>query len=191
MIFAQASFWLEPAASTSAQRHDTVFYTVLWVTVFFFALVVALMLLFIVLYRRRKGEPPRTGPHPQHAAGGRLDRHSAGHGDRAVRDGVARLRRFRHAAGRRRRWSTWKPGSGRSPSPTQRRRRRQAVPGGRSAGHLAASLARRAARALHPGLPRAAQRRAGPHRPRCGSARCGWAPTTSFARSIAATATRG
>jgi cytochrome c oxidase subunit 2 len=62
LIFAQASFWLEPAASTSAQRHDTVFYTVLWSTVFFFSLVVALMLLFIVLYRRRKGEAPRSGP---------------------------------------------------------------------------------------------------------------------------------
>jgi cytochrome c oxidase subunit II len=61
-IFAQASFWLEPAASTSAQRHDTVFYTVLWVTGFFFALVVALMLLFIALYRRRKGEAQRIGP---------------------------------------------------------------------------------------------------------------------------------
>jgi cytochrome c oxidase subunit 2 len=61
-IFAQASFWLEPAASTSAQQHDTVFYTVLWVTAVFFALVVGLMLLFIALYRRRKGEPQRTGP---------------------------------------------------------------------------------------------------------------------------------
>ncbi len=61
-IFAQASFWLEPAASTSAQEHDTIFYTVLYVTAFFFVVVVALMLSFIVLYRRRKGPLPAPGP---------------------------------------------------------------------------------------------------------------------------------
>ena len=31
-LVAQASFWLEPPASTSAQEHDVVFYTVLWTT---------------------------------------------------------------------------------------------------------------------------------------------------------------
>ena len=61
-ILAQASFWLEPAASTSAQEHDRVFYTVLYVTSFFFALVVGLMLTFIVLYRRRKGGAGEPGP---------------------------------------------------------------------------------------------------------------------------------
>ena len=61
-IFAQASFWLEPAASTSAQAHDRVFYTVLYVTSFFFVLVVGLMLTFIVLYRRRKGVVQEPGP---------------------------------------------------------------------------------------------------------------------------------
>ena len=40
---------------------------------------------------------------------------------------------------------------------------RAAVSGGRPAGASAAPLGRRAARALHPGLPRAAERRAGPH----------------------------
>jgi cytochrome c oxidase subunit II len=54
-IFAQSTFWLEPAASTSATRHDFVFYIILYVTAFFFFLVVTLMLAFIVLYRRRKG----------------------------------------------------------------------------------------------------------------------------------------
>ena len=61
-IFAQASFWLEPAASTSAQEHDRVFYTVLYVTSFFFLLVVGLMLAFIVLYRRRRGVAGEGGP---------------------------------------------------------------------------------------------------------------------------------
>ena len=61
-IFAQASFWLEPAASTSAQEHDRVFYTVLYVTSFFFLLVVGLMLTFIVLYRRRRGVVGEAGP---------------------------------------------------------------------------------------------------------------------------------
>ena len=56
------SFWLEPAASTSARQHDVVFYTVLYVTAFFFALVVGLMLTFIVLYRRRKGAAQQPGP---------------------------------------------------------------------------------------------------------------------------------
>ncbi len=40
-ILAQASFWLEPPASTSAAKHDVVFYTLLYVTGFFFFLVVA------------------------------------------------------------------------------------------------------------------------------------------------------
>ena len=66
-FLAQASFWLEPAASTSAQEHDRVFYTVLYVTSFFFALVVGLMLTFIVLYRRRKGVAAGAGPDAQHA----------------------------------------------------------------------------------------------------------------------------
>jgi cytochrome c oxidase subunit II len=61
-ILAQASFWLEPAASTSAQEHDRVFYTVLYVTSVFFALVVGLMLTFIILYRRRKGIAQEAGP---------------------------------------------------------------------------------------------------------------------------------
>jgi cytochrome c oxidase subunit 2 len=54
--------WLGPAASTSAQRHDAVFYTVLYVTGFFFFLVMALMLTFVVLYRRRKGQHPENAP---------------------------------------------------------------------------------------------------------------------------------
>ena len=61
-LLAQATFWLEPAASTSAQEHDVVFYTVLYVTGFFFALVVTLMLVFIVLYRRRLGATDGQGP---------------------------------------------------------------------------------------------------------------------------------
>ena len=61
-LLAEGTFWLEPAASTSAREHDLVFYTVLYVTGFFFALVVTLMLAFIVLYRRRKGVPDRHGP---------------------------------------------------------------------------------------------------------------------------------
>ncbi len=61
-LLAQASFWLEPAASTSAQEHDRVFYFVLYVTGFFFALVVALMLTFVILYRRRKGGERTSGP---------------------------------------------------------------------------------------------------------------------------------
>lgn len=54
-LLAKSGFWLGPAASTSAQEHDRVFYTVLYVTGFFFFTVVALMLLFVVRYRRRKG----------------------------------------------------------------------------------------------------------------------------------------
>jgi cytochrome c oxidase subunit II len=61
-LFADSSFWLGPAASTSAQRHDSVFYTVLYVTGFFFCLVVGLMLLFIVLYRRRREQAPANVP---------------------------------------------------------------------------------------------------------------------------------
>jgi cytochrome c oxidase subunit II len=62
MILAQTSFWLEPAASTSAREHDPVFYTLLYVTGFFFVLVVSLMLTFIVIYRRRKGTAPTDAP---------------------------------------------------------------------------------------------------------------------------------
>ncbi|MGA2031380.1 MAG: cytochrome c oxidase subunit II [Thermoguttaceae bacterium] len=61
-LLAEKSFWLEPAASTSARQHDTVFYTLLYVTGFFFCLVVALMLTFIVLYRRRKSQPQLSFP---------------------------------------------------------------------------------------------------------------------------------
>ena len=60
-LLAKGTFWLGPSASTSAQRHDLVFYTVLYVTGFFFCLVVGLMLLFIVLYRRC-GAVPDEGP---------------------------------------------------------------------------------------------------------------------------------
>jgi cytochrome c oxidase subunit 2 len=61
-ILAEGSFWLEPAASTSAEQHDAVFYAVLYVTAFFFLLVLGLMLAFVVLYRRRKGQPPAEHP---------------------------------------------------------------------------------------------------------------------------------
>jgi cytochrome c oxidase subunit II len=57
-IFAQASFWLEPAASEYAHKHDAVFNTLVWVTGFFFLLVVGLMLTFIVRYRRRTSAVP-------------------------------------------------------------------------------------------------------------------------------------
>jgi cytochrome c oxidase subunit II len=61
-LFADGTVWLEPAASTSAHRHDAVFHTVLYVTGFFFILVMLLMLTFIVLYRRRKGQHPENAP---------------------------------------------------------------------------------------------------------------------------------
>jgi cytochrome c oxidase subunit 2 len=61
-LLAQRSFWLEPAASTSAQQHDVVFYAVLYTAAFFFVLVVVLMLSFIVLYRRRRPGEERGGP---------------------------------------------------------------------------------------------------------------------------------
>ncbi len=61
-ILGQGSFWLEPAASTSAAAHDFVFDALLYITAFFFLLVLTLMLSFIVLYRRRKGSPPAGGP---------------------------------------------------------------------------------------------------------------------------------
>ncbi|MGD0900071.1 MAG: cytochrome c oxidase subunit II [Thermoguttaceae bacterium] len=61
-LLAQSTFWLEPAASTSAQRHDVVFYTVLYTATFFFLVVVGLMLLFILMYRRRKEGEDRHGP---------------------------------------------------------------------------------------------------------------------------------
>jgi cytochrome c oxidase subunit 2 len=54
--------WLEPPASTSAQNHDFVFFTLLYVMAFFFILVVAIMLAFVLLYRRRKGRLPDGGP---------------------------------------------------------------------------------------------------------------------------------
>ena len=56
-LLADATFWFEPAASASAQRHDVVFYTLLCVSGFFFALVIAIMLLMVVVYRRRRGVP--------------------------------------------------------------------------------------------------------------------------------------
>jgi cytochrome c oxidase subunit II len=62
ILFADGTFWLEPAASTSAQRHDAVFHTVLYVTTFFFVLVICLMVTFIVLYRRRKNSAPENAP---------------------------------------------------------------------------------------------------------------------------------
>lgn len=61
-VLAQSTFWLESAASTSAEKHDTVFYTVLYVTGFFFLVVLALMVSFVVIYRRRRGEPGGEGP---------------------------------------------------------------------------------------------------------------------------------
>ena len=61
-LLAQATFLLEPAASTSARRHDTVFYSILYVSAFFFFLVLVLMLSFIVLYRRRKGVTQDVAP---------------------------------------------------------------------------------------------------------------------------------
>jgi cytochrome c oxidase subunit 2 len=61
-VFAQAGFWLEPAASTSARQHDAVFYTLLYVATFFFLLVVTLMLVLVVRYRRRKGAAWSPGP---------------------------------------------------------------------------------------------------------------------------------
>jgi cytochrome c oxidase subunit II len=61
-LLAQASFWLEPAASTSAEAHDPIFYTVLYVSAAFFAIVVALMLTFIVVFRRRPGVAMADGP---------------------------------------------------------------------------------------------------------------------------------
>ena len=60
-ILAQGTFWLEPAASTSATEHDFVFHALLYITGFFFLLVLALMLSFIVLYRRRKGRTQAPG----------------------------------------------------------------------------------------------------------------------------------
>jgi cytochrome c oxidase subunit 2 len=61
-LLAQATFWLEPAASTSAERHDVVFYTVLWTTACFFFVVVGLMLLFVLVYRQRKAGEEGGGP---------------------------------------------------------------------------------------------------------------------------------
>jgi cytochrome c oxidase subunit II len=61
-LLAQNSFWLEPPASTSAQNHDLVFYTLLYVMAFFFFLVVTIMLAFVVLYRRRKGQSSDDAP---------------------------------------------------------------------------------------------------------------------------------
>ncbi len=54
-LLAQAgkSFWLPPSASNTAETHDSVFYFILYVTLFFFLLVVALEIYFIIRYRRR------------------------------------------------------------------------------------------------------------------------------------------
>ena len=171
-IFAQASFWLEPAASTSAQQHDRVFYTVLYVTGFFFVLVVALMLLFIVLYRRRKGALPEPGPTHNtpleivwtgiplvvvivlFVMGLRafLD-FDTPPSDAEVIDVEARQWAF-----------TFTYPNGATSEQLYLR--------DRPAGDPPASFGRRAARALHPRLSRPAQRRAGPNRRRCGSSRC-------------------
>ena len=63
-LWGDGTFWLEPAASTSAEKHDVVFRAVSYTTGFFFFLVVALMLLFIVRYRRqKKGAVPRGPTH--------------------------------------------------------------------------------------------------------------------------------
>jgi cytochrome c oxidase subunit 2 len=61
-LLADGSLWLEPAASTSAARHDAVFHTLLYVTGFFFVLVIVLMLTFVMLYRRRNGALPQGAP---------------------------------------------------------------------------------------------------------------------------------
>jgi len=61
-LFADSGVWLGPPASTSAEQHDVVFYTVLYISAFFFFLVVTLMLVFIVVYRRRKPGEDRGGP---------------------------------------------------------------------------------------------------------------------------------
>ena len=96
-----ASFWLEPAASTSAQRaRHRVLHGVVRHQPSSSLLVVALMLLFIVLYRRRKGAAAGSGPTHNTPLEIVLDRRSAGGGDRALRDRAAGVRRFRHAAAR-------------------------------------------------------------------------------------------
>jgi cytochrome c oxidase subunit II len=64
LLLAIESLGAVTAASTSAQRHDTVFHTLLWVTSFFFILVLVLMLSFIVLYRRRRGAIVSTAEAP-------------------------------------------------------------------------------------------------------------------------------
>lgn len=59
-----ATFWMPPSASTTAGDVDSLFYFLLWVSVFFFALIVGLSILFITKWRRRKGDTGRldTGP---------------------------------------------------------------------------------------------------------------------------------
>jgi len=57
-----STFWLPVSGSTGAEKHDAVFYPILYVTTFFFLVVVGLMLTFIVKYRRRKGVAHGTGP---------------------------------------------------------------------------------------------------------------------------------
>ncbi len=163
-IFAQASFWLEPAAFDfrPGARPDLLHGAL------------RRGLLFrggrdadALVHRRL---PPPQGPaagagaHPQHAAGNRLDRHSVGGGDRAVRDGAAGVPGVRHAPLRRRGHRRGSPAVGLLLHLCQRRQQRKAVSGDRPASPSSTPFRRRFARALHSRLPGAAERRAGPHR---------------------------
>ncbi len=64
MLLAQAgeSFWLPPPDSTTAGSVDSLFYFILWVSVFFFALINVLMAWFVIRYRRRDGVGPGDAP---------------------------------------------------------------------------------------------------------------------------------
>ena len=61
-LLAQATFWLEPPASTLAQNHDFVFYALLNVMGFFFFLVVTIMLTFVVCIAAARANCPTTAP---------------------------------------------------------------------------------------------------------------------------------